>query len=88
LPDDQRVGTAVLLLQFSFGAIPPVIAVSAAGSMLYHEKQIAALCGVHCINTLLQGPYFSELDLAQVCAGHASVAAHLELMACLQGFKA
>lgn len=29
--------------------------------------QVAALCGVHCINTLLQGPYFSELDLAQVC---------------------
>jgi hypothetical protein len=28
---------------------------------------VAALCGVHCINTLLQGPYFSELDLAQVC---------------------
>jgi ataxin-3 len=34
--------------------------------MLYHEKQVAALCGVHCINTLLQGPYFNELDLAQV----------------------
>lgn len=28
--------------------------------------QVAALCGVHCINTLLQGPFFSELDLAQV----------------------
>ncbi|KAF6259414.1 ataxin-3 [Scenedesmus sp. NREL 46B-D3] len=36
--------------------------------MLYHEKQVAALCGVHCINTLLQGPYFNELDLAQI--GH------------------
>eukprot|EP00775_Hariotina_reticulata_P008212 gene8212-8404_t len=36
--------------------------------MLYHEKQVAALCGVHCINTLLQGPFFSELDLAQI--GH------------------
>eukprot|EP00879_Flechtneria_rotunda_P011637 GHRR01012156.1.p1 GENE.GHRR01012156.1~~GHRR01012156.1.p1 ORF type:complete len:518 (+),score=186.72 GHRR01012156.1:322-1875(+) len=34
--------------------------------LLYHEKQVAALCGVHCINTLLQGPYFSELDLAQI----------------------
>lgn len=30
--------------------------------------QVAALCGVHCINTLLQGPYFSELDLAQARA--------------------
>jgi ataxin-3 len=37
--------------------------------MLYHEKQIAALCGVHCINTLLQGPYLNELDLAQVING-------------------
>ncbi|KAI8474043.1 MAG: Josephin-domain-containing protein [Monoraphidium minutum] len=33
---------------------------------LYHEKQEAALCGVHCINTLLQGHYFSELDLAEI----------------------
>lgn len=33
---------------------------------LYHEKQVAALCGVHCLNTLLQGPYFTELDLAEI----------------------
>ena len=26
---------------------------------------MAALCGVHCLNTLLQGPYFSEIELAQ-----------------------
>lgn len=31
--------------------------------------QVAALCGVHCINALLQGPYFSEVDLAQVIVG-------------------
>jgi Josephin len=24
-------------------------------ALLYHEKQEAALCGVHCVNTLLQG---------------------------------
>jgi hypothetical protein len=34
--------------------------------LIYHEKQEAALCGVHCLNTLLQGHYFTELDLAQV----------------------
>lgn len=28
--------------------------------------QEAALCGVHCLNTLLQGPYFSEVDLGQI----------------------
>lgn len=28
--------------------------------------QVAALCGVHAINALLQGPYFSEVDLGQV----------------------
>eukprot|EP00798_Chlamydomonas_sp_ICE-L_P009176 gene9176-16309_t len=33
---------------------------------LYHEKQVSALCGVHAINTLLQGPVFTEFDLAQV----------------------
>ncbi|GIL78618.1 hypothetical protein Vretimale_6219 [Volvox reticuliferus] len=37
--------------------------------MLYHEKQVAALCGVHCLNTLLQGPYFSEIELAQIAQG-------------------
>ncbi|KAL6756732.1 Josephin-domain-containing protein [Haematococcus lacustris] len=37
-----------------------------SANWLYHEKQVAALCGVHCLNTLLQGPYFSELDLAQI----------------------
>ncbi|KAF8068390.1 Ataxin-3-like protein [Scenedesmus sp. PABB004] len=36
--------------------------------MIYHEKQVAALCGVHCLNTLLQGPMFSELDLASMGA--------------------
>ncbi|MEW5318592.1 MAG: hypothetical protein WDW38_009805 [Sanguina aurantia] len=34
--------------------------------LLYHEKQVAALCGVHAINALLQGPYFSEVDLGQI----------------------
>lgn len=29
--------------------------------------QVAALCGVHCLNTLLQGPVFTEWDLAE-CA--------------------
>jgi hypothetical protein len=33
---------------------------------LYHEKQVAGLCGVHAINTLLQGPFISEWDLAKI----------------------
>lgn len=33
--------------------------------LLYHEKQVASLCGVHCLNTLLQGPTFTEMDLSQ-----------------------
>jgi len=33
---------------------------------LYHEKQDAGLCGVHALNNLLQGPYFSEVDLMQI----------------------
>lgn len=24
------------------------------------------LCGVHCLNNLLQGPYFSEITLAEI----------------------
>lgn len=33
---------------------------------LYHEKQEAGLCGVHCLNSLLQAPLFSEIDLATI----------------------
>ena len=29
-------------------------------------SQEAALCGVHALNTLLQGPYFTAVDLSQV----------------------
>jgi len=32
-------------------------------ALVYHERQDAGLCGVHCLNTLLQGPYFTEVDL-------------------------
>lgn len=34
------------------------------GGLLYHEVQEAKLCAVHCVNTVLQGPFFSEVDLA------------------------
>lgn len=34
--------------------------------LLYHEAQEAALCGVHTINTLLQGPCLTEWDLAKI----------------------
>ena len=45
---------------------PPV---SFLGNLLC-AGQVASLCGVHCLNTLLQGPYFSEVDLAQVYMKH------------------
>jgi hypothetical protein len=31
---------------------------------VYHEKQDSSLCGQHALNTLLQGPYFTAVDLA------------------------
>ena len=44
---------------------------SAAGAgqcllLLYHEKQESALCGQHCLNNLLQGPYFDAGALADI----------------------
>ena len=33
---------------------------------LYHEVQVAALCGQHCLNNLLQGPFFTEIDLGEI----------------------
>eukprot|EP01104_Vermistella_antarctica_P010439 TRINITY_DN2791_c0_g1_i1.p1 TRINITY_DN2791_c0_g1~~TRINITY_DN2791_c0_g1_i1.p1 ORF type:complete len:482 (-),score=105.20 TRINITY_DN2791_c0_g1_i1:119-1564(-) len=37
----------------------------AESQILYHEKQEAGLCAVHCLNSLLQGSYFTEIDLMQ-----------------------
>lgn len=33
---------------------------------VYHERQLGALCGVHCVNNLLQGPRFGPGDLAEI----------------------
>ncbi len=34
---------------------------------VYWEKQgVDALCGVHTLNSLLQGPYFNEVELAEM----------------------
>ncbi|KAF2306348.1 hypothetical protein GH714_016868 [Hevea brasiliensis] len=41
---------------------------SSNGGMLYHEVQEAKLCAVHCVNTVLQGPFFSEFDLAALAS--------------------
>ena len=32
------------------------------------EKQESALCATHCLNALLQGPYFSEVDMANIAS--------------------
>ncbi|KAL9641601.1 hypothetical protein ABK040_013520 [Willaertia magna] len=33
---------------------------------IYHEKQEASLCAMHALNNLLQGPYFTEIDLMEI----------------------
>lgn len=35
---------------------------------IYHERQESALCGQHCLNNLLQGPFFTAPDLASIAA--------------------
>lgn len=35
---------------------------------VYHERQLGNLCGVHCVNNLLQGPRFGPGDLAEIAA--------------------
>lgn len=37
-------------------------------TLVYHERQQSALCGVHALNGLLQGPLLSEVDLAGIAA--------------------
>lgn len=33
---------------------------------IYHEKQIGAMCAVHCVNNMLQGPLFTYNDFGSV----------------------
>lgn len=33
---------------------------------IYHERQAAACCGRHAVNNLLQGPLFSDVELAEI----------------------
>jgi Ataxin-3 len=33
---------------------------------IYFEPQVAALCGRHAVNNLLQGPFYNEVDLAAI----------------------
>ncbi|KAK9086577.1 hypothetical protein Syun_028971 [Stephania yunnanensis] len=38
------------------------------GGMLYYEVHELKLCAVHCVNTVLQGPFFSEFDFAALAS--------------------
>ena len=41
--------------------------VSSNSSLVYFEKQGEdMLCGLHCINSMLQGPVFDEVSLSQI----------------------
>ncbi|KAJ8866382.1 hypothetical protein PR048_032225 [Dryococelus australis] len=33
---------------------------------IFHEKQEGSLCAQHCLNALLQGSYFTPVDLAEL----------------------
>lgn len=33
---------------------------------IFHEKQEGSLCAQHCLNSLLQGPYFNAVSLAEI----------------------
>ncbi|VDP88028.1 unnamed protein product [Echinostoma caproni] len=33
---------------------------------IFHEKQEGSLCAQHCLNALLQGPFFTAVDLAEL----------------------
>ena len=54
------------LVLFSFGVDP--FFVLKGMRHVYFEPQVAALCGQHLLNNLLQGRYFSVAEMAQVAA--------------------
>ncbi|CAL8095585.1 unnamed protein product [Calicophoron daubneyi] len=57
---------------------------------IFHEKQDGSLCAQHCLNALLQGQFFSAIDLAELAKqldeqerqelGHGSNASHSQNM--------
>lgn len=35
-------------------------------NFIYHERQESMLCGQHCLNNLMQGPFFNAVQLSQI----------------------
>ena len=48
--------------------------VSALTEILWRQE--GSLCGVHCVNTLLQGPFFGPVEMSQVRCLSSSVLSH------------
>ena len=45
---------------------------------VFHERQEGQLCAQHALNALLQGPYFTAVDLAEIAqVGTVCVAGHV-----------
>ncbi|XP_031630903.1 ataxin-3-like [Contarinia nasturtii] len=38
-------------------------------SLIFHEKQEGRLCAQHCLNAVLQGSYFTAVDLSEIAMG-------------------
>ncbi len=34
--------------------------------LIFHETQVGSLCAQHCLNSLLQGDFYSPVDLANI----------------------
>lgn len=65
------------------------------GLYIYHERQDSLLCGQHCLNNLLQGPYFTtdvlgeiaqELDLQEQALGGLEEQAPDDLLSSVMGY--
>lgn len=48
------------------GTDRPINGAGRGFTKVYHEHQLGAFCGVHCLNNLLQGPIFGPGDLAEI----------------------
>src|SRR5690349_4527660 len=46
---------------------------------IFFEKQEGSLCAQHALNALLQGPYFTAVDLAEIAQGLDSREASISL---------
>ena len=66
VPISSTVGAQAWFRSLEGARNESMAACASTSERVYHETQVMSMCGVHCLNTLLQANAFNEVDLAQI----------------------